>query len=187
MKLSTDKVKNRILHQAVGGITESDIQLASTSGAVIIGFNVRAGRGLDDMAEHEGVVIKYFSIIYEIVDTVKSLMVGMLPPIVSEAIIGHAEVRKPISVPKIGTIAGSAVTDGKIVRSAFCRLIRESVVIYSGKLGSLRRFKDDVKEVAMGYECGIGIDGYNDVREGDVIEAYVLDETAATLYTPSRE
>ncbi len=181
LKLNTDRVKNKIIHHAVGGITESDISLASSSGAVVIGFNVRAGRGLDDFAERQGVVIKYFSIIYEIVDTVKALMVGKLPPIISEAVIGHAEVRKPISVPKIGTIAGSAVLDGKITRGALCRLIRESVVIYSGKLGSLRRFKDDVKEVAMGYECGIGIDGYNDVREGDVIEAFVLEETAATL------
>jgi translation initiation factor IF-2 len=133
------------------------------------------------MADKQGVLIKYFSIIYEIVDAVKAIMVGKLPPIINEVVVGHAEVRKPISVPKIGTIAGSAVTDGKIPRSAHCRLIRDEIVIYTGKLGSLRRFKDDVKEVAQGYECGIGIDGYNDLREGDVIEAYVLEEQAATL------
>jgi translation initiation factor IF-2 len=181
LKLSTPKVKNRIVHCAVGGISESDITLASASGAILIGFNVRAARGLDDLASKEGVVIQYFSIIYEIVDSVKSIMVGKLPPVVSEVVLGHAEVRKPISVPKIGTIGGSAVLDGKIIRSAMCRLIRNQIVIFTGKLGSLRRFKDDVKEVAQGYECGIGIDGYNDLREGDVIEAYVLEETAATL------
>ena len=108
-------------------------------------------------------------------------MVGKLPPIINEVVTGHAEVRKTISVPKMGTVAGSAVTDGKISRNAHCRLIRDSIVVYQGKLGSLRRFKDDVKEVVQGYECGIGIEGYNDVKEGDVIEAYVLEETAATL------
>ena len=181
LKLSTPKVKNRIVHGAVGGVTESDITLAAATGAVIIAFNVRAARGLDDQAERAGVMIRYFSIIYEIVDAVKAIMVGKLPPVVSEVVLGHAEVRKPISVPKIGTIAGSAVTDGKISRNAHCRLIRNDVVIYTGKLGSLRRFKDDVKEVVQGYECGIGIDGYNELKEGDVIEAFVLEETAATL------
>src|SRR5690606_37749786 len=148
-KQTTAKVKTRIVHGAVGGVTESDITLAATSGAIIIGFNVRAARGLDELAEKQGVLIKYFSIIYEIVDAVKAIMVCKLPPIVNEVIIGHAEVRKPISVPKIGTIAGSAVTDGKITRSAHCRLVRDAIVIYTGKLGSLRRFKDDVKEVAQ--------------------------------------
>ncbi len=180
-KTSTDRVKNKIVHAAVGGISESDITLAAASGAIIIGFNVRASRGLDEKAEKDGVVIKYFSIIYEIVDAIKALMVGKLPPIVSELVLGHAEVRKPISVPKIGMIGGSAVLDGKITRASLCRLIRNDVVIYTGKLGSLRRFKDDVKEVVQGYECGIGIDGYNDLKEGDVIEAFVLEETAATL------
>lgn len=181
IKLSTPKVKNRIVHCAVGGISESDVTLAAASGAIIVGFNVRAARGLDDLASREGVLIQYFSIIYEIVDAVKAIMVGKLPPVISEVVLGHAEVRKPISVPKIGTIGGSAVLDGKITRSSLCRLIRNQIVIFTGKLGSLRRFKDDVKEVAQGYECGIGIDGYNDLREGDVIEAYVLEETAATL------
>lgn len=181
LKLSTPKVKNRIIHSAVGGVTESDITLGQASGALVIGFNVRAMRGLDDLAERSGVPIKYFSIIYEIVDAVKAIMVGKLPPIINEVIMGHAEVRKPINVPKIGTIAGSAVLDGKITRSSQCRLIRESVVIYTGKLGSLRRFKDDVKEVAQGFECGIGIEGYNDIREGDVIEVFALEESVATL------
>ena len=181
LKLSTPKVKNRIIHAAVGGVTESDITLGQASGALVVAFNVRAMRGLDDLADRSGVPIKYFSIIYEIVDAVKAIMVGKLPPIINEVVLGHAEVRKSINVPKIGTIAGSAVLDGKITRTAQCRLIRDSVVIYTGKLGSLRRFKDDVKEVAQGFECGIGIDGYNDIREGDVIEAFSLEETTATL------
>jgi len=181
VKLNTEKVKNRIIHSAVGGVTESDITLASAAGAVIVAFSVRAARGLDEVAEKAGVPIRYFSIIYEIVDAMKALMVGKLPPIVNEVVLGHAEVRKPISVPKIGTVAGSAVIDGKITRTSHCRLIRGDIVIYSGRLGSLRRFKDDVKEVVQGYECGISIDGYNDLKEGDIIEAYVLEETAATL------
>ena len=181
LKLNTEKVRNRIVHSAVGGVNESDISLAQASGAVIVAFSVRAARGLDEMAEQAGVPIRYFSIIYEIVDAVKALMVGKLPPIVSEHVLGRAEVRKPISVPKIGMIGGSAVLEGKITRASFCRLIRNDIVIYSGKLGSLRRFKDDVKEVVQGYECGIGIDGYNDLKEGDIIEAYILEETSATL------
>jgi translation initiation factor IF-2 len=181
VKLSTPKVRNKIIHSAVGGVTESDLTLASASKAIVIAFNVRAARGMEDYAEKAGVLIRYFNIIYDIVDALKSIMVGKLPPIINEVVTGHAEVRKTISVPKMGTVAGSAVTDGKITRNAHCRLIRDSIVVYQGKLGSLRRFKDDVKEVVQGYECGIGIEGYNDVKEGDVIEAYVLEETAATL------
>ena len=181
LKLNTDRVKNRIVHAAVGGVSESDLSLSEASGAFIVAFNVRAQRGLDDEADRRGVLIRYFSIIYDIVDVMKSIMVGKLPPVVSEVFMGRAEVRKPISVPKIGTVAGSAVTDGKITRDSHCRLIRDDIVVYEGKLGSLRRFKDDVKEVANGYECGISIEGYNDLKEGDVIEAYVLEESAATL------
>jgi translation initiation factor IF-2 len=180
-KLTGEKVRNKIIHKAVGGISESDLSLGMTTGAVIVGFNVRAARGLDDMADKNGVVIRYFSIIYELVDAVKAIMAGKLPPIVTESVLGHAEVRQTISVPKIGTIAGSAVLDGKITRQSKLRLIRESVVIYNGKISSLRRFKDDVREVAQGYECGIGIDGYADIRVGDVIEAYELQESAPTL------
>ncbi len=181
LKLSTPRVVNRIIHKAVGGITESDITLASASKAIILGFNVRAGRGLQEGADKDGIPIKYFSIIYELVDAVKAIMAGKLPPVISEVVIGHAKVRQLISVPKIGTIAGCAVTDGKITRNALVRLIRNDIVIYTGKLGSLRRFKDDVREVANGYECGIGIQGYQDLRDNDVIEAYTLEETVATL------
>jgi len=180
-KLSTPRVSNRIIHRGVGGVTESDITLAAASKAVVIGFNVRAVRGLDEHAEQLGVPLKYFSIIYELVDAVKAVMAGKLPPIVKEVVIGHAEVRQAISVPKIGTIAGSFVLDGKIMRGSLVRLLRDSIVIYSGKLGSLRRFKDDVREVQTGYECGIGIEGYNDIKVGDVVEVYTLEESAATL------
>ncbi|MDD9950741.1 MAG: translation initiation factor IF-2 [Zetaproteobacteria bacterium] len=180
-KLKHEKVKNTVVHKAVGGISESDLQLAETSGAVIFGFNVRAASGCRDLAERKGIVIKYYNVIYELVDTVKSLMAGQLPPVETEIVQGHAEVRNAISVPRVGVVAGSAVIDGKITRSSLLRLIRDEVVIYSGKVGSLRRFKDDVKEVQHGYECGISIDGYSDIREGDVIEAFMVEETAASI------
>lgn len=180
-KLNTDKVKNAVVHKAVGGVNESDLNLAETSQGVVLAFNVRASNACVDIAEKRGIVIKYFSIIYDLVDAVKNLMAGVLPPIETEVIQGHAEVRNAINVPKIGTIAGSSVTDGKITRSSFLRLIRDEIVIYSGKIGSLRRFKDDVKEVQNGYECGISIDGYTDIKVGDVIEAYMIEESAATI------
>ncbi|MDA9950940.1 translation initiation factor IF-2 [Oligoflexaceae bacterium] len=180
-KLDTDKVSNQVVHKAVGGISESDLSLAEATGAVVIGFNVRAQRGLDDYADKTGVVIKYFSIIYDVVDAVKNIMSGKLPPILKEVVTGHAEVRDAIRIPKIGVIAGSAVTDGKINRDSKARLVRDDVVIYEGKLGSLRRFKDNVAEVQQGYECGISLEGYTDVRVGDVIEAYIIEEHVATL------
>ncbi len=180
-KLNSDRVRNRIVHKAVGGINESDISLAATSGAVLFGFNVRAARGLDDLAEKQGILIKYFSVIYEIVDVLKSVMAGKLPPIQKEVIQGHAEVRQTIKVPKIGIVAGTSVLDGKITRNSQLRLIRNDVVIYSGRIGSLRRFKDDVREVVQGYECGIAIEGYSDIREGDVIETFIIEEHAPAL------
>ncbi len=181
LKLNSDRVRNRIVHKAVGGITESDMALAATSGAVVVGFNVRAARGLDDASEKQGVLIKYFSVIYDIVDALKSIMAGRLPPIQKEVIQGHAEVRQTIRVPKFGTVAGTSVLDGKVTRNSQLRLIRNDVVIYSGKIGSLRRFKDDVREVLQGYECGIGIEGYSDIREGDVIETFIIEEHAPAL------
>ncbi|MBC7533628.1 MAG: translation initiation factor IF-2 [Oligoflexus sp.] len=181
LKLNSDRVRNRIVHKAVGGINESDVSLATTSGAVIIGFNVRAVRGLDEAADKQGTLIKYFSVIYDIVDVLKSIMAGKLPPIQKEVILGHAEVRATIKVPKIGLVAGTSVLDGKITRQSHLRLIRENVVVFTGRIGSLRRFKDDVREVVQGYECGIGIDGYSDVREGDIIESYIIEEHAAVL------
>lgn len=181
LKLNSDRVRNRIVHKAVGGVNESDLSLAQTSGAVVIGFNVRAIRGLDEQAEKQGTLVKYFSVIYDIVDVLKSIMAGKLPPIQKEVIQGHAEVRATIKVPKVGLVAGTSVLDGKITRNSQLRLIRESVVVFTGRIGSLRRFKDDVREVVQGYECGIGIDGYSDVREGDIIESFIIEEHAAVL------
>jgi translation initiation factor IF-2 len=179
--LKSKKVKANVIHKAVGGINESDLNLAQVSDAVILAFNVRASRKLDEEAETRGVHIKYFGVIYELVDTVKSIMAGVLPPITKEVIQGHAEVRQAFSVPKIGTVAGSAVIDGKILRNCQLRLIRDQIIIYSGKMASLRRFKDDVKEVQHGYECGISFESYNDIRVGDIIEAFMLEESKATL------
>ena len=182
MKLSTDQIKNKIIHKVVGGISESDLALAQTSKAVIIGFNVRSvSKSIDDEADEQGIVIKYFSVIYDVVDAIKSIMVGKLPPILEEEVIGHAEVKEAINVSKIGTIAGSTVIDGKVTRNANVRLIRDSIVIYNGKIGSLRRFKDDVKEVKSGYECGISIENYNDIKIGDTLEIFVINEVAPTL------
>ena len=181
LKLNNEQVTTKILHKATGGITESDISLAQTSQAAVIAFNVRAPRGLDHVAEKAKVPISYFSIIYELVDSVKSMMEGKLPAILKEVFQGRAEVRQLISVPKIGNIAGSAVMDGKISRSNKLKLIRDNVVIYEGKVGSLRRFKDDVKEGASGYECGIGIEGYSDIRLGDTLEAFKIEEERPTL------
>ena len=180
-KLNTDRVENKVVHKAVGGLTESDVRLAATSGAVLIGFNVRLGRNLSELAERYGVPIKYFSIIYEVVDAVKALMAGKLPPIQTEVIQGRGEVRQTIKVPKIGMVAGTAILDGKVTRNSSMRLIRDDIVIFTGKIGSLRRFKDDVKEVSHGYECGIGIEGCSDVKEGDVIESFIIEEEVATL------
>lgn len=181
LKIESEKIKAKIIHKGVGGINSTDLSLAETTGSVLFGFNVRAARGLSDEAENRGLTVKYFSIIYELIDAAKAIMKGNLPPIESEVVLGHAEIRSAISVPKIGTIAGSAVLDGKIVRNCHLRLIRDDVVVHSGKVGSLRRFKDDVREVNTGYECGIGIEGYNDLKIGDVIEAFTVEKSEASL------
>lgn len=180
-KLGTEKVKVTVVHASVGGITESDVLLASTAGAIIVGFNVRPAGKARRVAEEQGVEIRLFSIIYEVIDSVKQAMVGMLEPEVKEELLGQVEVRDTFTIPKVGTIAGSYVSDGKIVRNARARLIRDSVQIWEGRLGSLRRFKDDVKEVTSGFECGISLDGYNDVKVGDVIEVFTEKEIQATL------
>jgi translation initiation factor IF-2 len=180
-KLSTEKVKLTVVQAMAGGITESDVLLASTAGAIIVGFNVRPAGKARRMAEEQGVEIRLFSIIYEVIDSVEQAMVGLLAPEVTEEILGQVEVRDTFNIPKIGTVAGSYVTDGKVVRNSRARLVRDSVQIWEGKLGSLRRFKDDVKEVQSGFECGISLEGYNDVKVGDVIEVYTKKEIAATL------
>jgi translation initiation factor IF-2 len=180
-KLSTDAVKVRILHEGTGTITESDILLASASDAIIIGFNVRPTTKVKELSIREHVDVRSYDVIYHALDDIKKAMVGMLEPIFVEEVIGNAEVRQLFHVPKIGTIAGCSVTEGKITRKASVRVIREGVVLFTGKIGSLRRVKDDVKEVLSGFECGIGIDNFNDLLEGDNLEAFVLNEVAASL------
>ena len=155
--------------------------LAAASNAIVIGFNVRAEPKAQALAEKEDVDLRYYTIIYNLVDEIKSAMEGMLSPIVREEVIGKAEIRDVFRVTKVGNVAGCYVIDGKATRGANVRLIRDNVVIYDGKLSSLKRFKDDVKEVATGYECGMTIEGYNDIKEGDVIELYTLKEEAAKL------
>ncbi len=180
-KLSTDKVRINIIHGGAGAISESDILLASASDAIIIGFNVRPTAKVKDVADQEKVEIRFYDIIYKLVEEVKDAMEGMLAPVSKEVYLGQAEVRQTFSVPKIGTIAGCHVADGKIARNAGVRLLRDGVVIYTGKISSLKRFKDDVREVLKGYECGIGLENYNDVKNSDIIEAFEMVEEAATL------
>ncbi|MFH2124369.1 MAG: translation initiation factor IF-2 [Pseudomonadota bacterium] len=180
-KLSTDAVKVRILHEGTGTITESDILLASASDAIIIGFNVRPTIKVKELSIKEHVDVRSYDVIYHALDDIRKAMVGMLEPTFVEEVIGNAEVRQLFHVPKIGTIAGCSVIDGKITRKASVRVIREGVVLYTGKIGSLRRVKDDVKEVLTGYECGIGIDNYNDLLVGDTLEAFIMNEVEATL------
>ena len=180
-ELSTDEIKVRILHEGTGTITESDVLLASASEAIIIGFNVRPPVKVKELAGKEKVDIRFYDVIYHALDDIKKAMVGLLEPEFEEAVIGSAEVRETFQVPKVGTIAGCYVIDGKVARNAKVRVLRDGVVIYTGQMGSLKRFKDDAKEVASGYECGIGIDNFNDIKVGDVIEAFIMEEVEATL------
>ena len=179
--LSTKEIKVRILHEGTGTITESDILLASASDAIIIGFNVRASVKVKELAVKENVDVRSYDVIYHALDDIRKAMVGMLEPTFEEEVIGLAEVRETFSVPKVGTIAGCSVINGKILRTARVRVVRDGVVIYTGKIESLRRFKDDVKEVVSGYECGIGVEKFNDIKVGDNLEAFVMKEVAATL------
>jgi translation initiation factor IF-2 len=181
LKLSTSEVKVQIVHAAVGGISESDINLAIASKAVLIGFNTRADAGARKLAEHNGVDIRYYNIIYDAVDDVKAAMTGMLAPEQREEIIGTAEIRTVFVASKIGTVAGSMVTAGLVRRNARFRLLRENVVVYTGEVESVRRLKDDVREVAAGFECGIKLKNYNDIKEGDQLEFFELKEVARTL------
>ena len=180
-KLSTDVIRVRVLHEGTGAITENDIHLAAASDAVIIGFNVRPSVKVKELAEREQVDVRSYDVIYHALEDIEKAMVGMLEPEFEERVIGTAEVRDIFSVPKVGTIAGCSVIDGKMERNARVRVLRESVVIYTGEISSLRRFKDDVKEVASGYECGIGVENFNDIKVGDTLEAFVMDEVEATL------
>ena len=175
-KLSNEEVRVRVIHSGVGAISESDVMLAATSGALIVGFNIRPDNAARDYAARANVDIRLYRVIYDCINEIEAAMKGMLAPKFKEVITGHAEVRQTIHISKIGTVCGSYVTDGKIVRSAQARVLRDNVVVYEGELAGLRRFKDDVKEVAEGYECGISLEKFDDVKEGDVIEAFVMEK-----------
>ncbi len=175
-KISNDEVRIEIIHSAVGGIIESDVQLAAASNAIIVGFNVRPDKAALDMADRMGVEIRTYSVIYECIEEITAAMKGMLAPKYREELLGHAEVRQTIHVPNVGTIAGSYVTDGKIVRNAKIRIVRDGVVIFEDKISSLRHFKEDRREMAQGFECGIGLERFNDIKEGDILECFQMVE-----------
>ncbi|MDX1618806.1 MAG: EF-Tu/IF-2/RF-3 family GTPase, partial [Balneolaceae bacterium] len=180
-KLSTGEVGVNIIHTGAGAITESDVLLASASDAIIIGFQVRPTANARKVADKEEIDIRLFSVIYDAVEEVKDAMEGLLSPEIKEELVGNAEVREIFKVSSVGTIAGCYVTDGKIVRNNPVRVVRDGVVIYDGEIDSLKRFKDDVKEVQSGYECGLSIVNYNDIKVGDVIENYAVVEEKRTL------
>ncbi|RPI75140.1 MAG: translation initiation factor IF-2, partial [Desulfobacteraceae bacterium] len=180
-KLSTAEVKLKVIHSSTGAISETDVMLASASNAIVIGFNVRANPRVMEVAEKENVDIRYYDIIYNAIQDVRSAMAGLLDPKYEEQVIGRADVKESFHIPKIGTIAGCYVTSGYIERNAKVRLLRDDVVVFDGKLSSLRRFKDDVKEVQTGYECGIGVENYQDIKPGDVFEVYKINAIAAEL------
>jgi translation initiation factor IF-2 len=181
IKQSTEEIQVNVLHKAVGEISESDVVLAAASDAIIIGFQVRPSLAARRAAERDGVEIRLYSVIYQAIEEVKDAMAGMLEPEMKEEITGTAEVLQTYKISKVGTIAGAIVREGKIKRSCKVRLIRDGIVRYTGELGSLKRFKDDVKEVLSGYDCGLNIAGYNDVQEGDIIEAFEEIEVKKSL------
>jgi len=180
-KLATEACRLVVIHSGVGAITETDISLAAASDAIVLGFNVRPAPKASSLAEAEGVDIRLYNVIYDAVNDVRSAMEGLLAPTLQEESLGRVTVREAFNITKVGTIAGCYVTDGKVLRSARARLLRDDVVIWTGKLSSLRRFKDDVREVGTGYECGIGLENYNDVKPGDVIELFEIKEVKTTL------
>ena len=175
-KISNEEVKVRVIHAATGGIREGDVMLAAASNAIIVGFNVRPDKGAIDSAERQSVEIRTYRVIYDCINEITDAMKGMLAPEYRENLLGHAEVRQTIHVPNVGTIAGSYVQDGKVTRAAMIRVVRDGIVIFEDKISSLKRFKDDVRDVAQGYECGIGLDRFNDIKVGDILEAYVMEE-----------
>jgi translation initiation factor IF-2 len=181
MKLTTQEVMVRVIHKGVGGISESDVLLAAASNAIIVGFHVRPNINARKLAENEKVDIRLYNVIYDAINEVKAALEGLLSPVLSEEIVGTIEVRETFKVPKLGTIAGCYVVDGKIARSSKIRLIRDGIVVFEGSIGSLKRFKDDVREVDSGYECGLNIENFNDVKVGDTIEAYKIIETKKKL------
>jgi translation initiation factor IF-2 len=175
-KLSNDEVKVKVIHGAVGAVIEADITLAEVSNAIIIGFNVRPSANVAEMAQAAGVDLRLYRIIYDAIEDIQKAMKGMLAPTFKEVVNGHSEIRQLFKVSNVGTIGGSYVTDGKIIRSSDVRVVRDGIVIFEGKLASLKRFKDDAKEVASGYECGIMVERFNDIREGDIIESFHMEE-----------
>ncbi len=181
LKLSTDEIQVNIIHKAVGQITEGDVLLASASNAIIIGFQVRPSMPARKLAEQEQIDIRLYSVIYNAINELKSAMEGMLSPEIEEKVVANLEVRDVFKITKVGTVAGCMVLDGKIHRNSNIRLIRDGIVVFTGNLGSLKRFKDDVKEVSSGYECGLNIDRFNDIKVGDVIEAFETVEVARKL------
>jgi translation initiation factor IF-2 len=181
LKLPQDEVRVNIVRAGAGGITENDVTLAMASTAIIVGFNVRPSAGARELAEKEGVDIRTYRVIYDAIDDIKAALSGLLKPEEHERILGEAEVRQTFRVPKLGVIAGSYVRSGAIRRNARARLVRDGVVVYDGKIASLRRFKDDVGEVRDGYECGIGLENYQDLKDGDIVEAYEVEEVARTI------
>jgi translation initiation factor IF-2 len=180
-KLSTDDIKLNVIHSSPGTVTETDVMLASASNAIIIGFNVRPDSRVSEIAELEGVDIKLYDIIYNAIADVRAAMEGLLEPEYKDVLQGKAEVRELFRVPKVGTIAGSFITEGKITRKSNVRLVRDGIQIFDGKIMSLKRFKDDAKEVLSGFECGIGIEGFNDLKLGDIIEAYTQEKIERKL------
>ena len=185
LKLSTSEVKINIIHSGTGAITETDVMLGSASNAILVGFNIRSDAKVQELADQETVDMRYYDVIYQLLDDIRSAIVGMLKPIYKENVLGRAEVRQTFHVPKMGMIAGCSVLDGHVERNARARVLRDNVVVFDGKIGSLRRFKDDVKEVKAGFECGIGIENFNDIKEKDILEAYEIQEIKQ-VYEPER-
>ena len=176
-----EDLRVNVIHSAVGGITENDVLLASTADAIVIGFNVRPEPTASALAKKYNVEIKLYTIIYDLIEDIKKALKGMLEPVYEEIVQGRAQVRDLFKVPKVGTIAGCMVTEGQITRGANVRLLRDNVVVFEGKVDSLKRFKEDVREVQSGYECGIGLSGFNDIKTGDVIEAYTHQKVEAEI------
>src|SRR5690606_3802551 len=181
-KMSTDEVRARVIHSGAGGITESDVQLAKSAGSPILGFNVRASKQARDLAEREGVEIRYYSIIYDLIDDIKGVLSGMLAPIQRETFLGNAEVLEVFDITKVGKVAGCRVTEGVVRKGARVRIVRQDVVVLElGVLQTLKRFKDEVNEVQAGQECGMAFQGFQDIKPGDLIECFTLEEIKRTL------
>ena len=181
-KLTNDQCHVRVIHGGVGGINESDVMLAAASDAIIIGFHVKADVKAEQLSDKEGVDIRFYHIIYEAVESITKAMEGLLAPTLEEVIEGHIELRKIFRSSKIGNIGGGMVTKGKVLRNNPVRVIRDNIIVFEGKIAALKRFKDDAREVAEGYECGISLNGFDDIREGDIIESYRVDKTATKLH-----